>query len=49
MDSCLKLLMESGAFIDYPDKSNQTPYLKLYSSRFDETAEVLRERGININ
>ena len=49
IDPSLKLLMESGVDVDYPDKAHQTPYLKLYNSRFNEIAEMLRARGANVN
>ena len=48
-EPAVKLLMERGSRIDYPDEANQTPYLKLYNSRLDEIAEILRENGANIN
>jgi hypothetical protein len=42
LEPAVKLLMERGSRIDYPDEANQTPYLKLYNNRFDEIAEILR-------
>jgi len=49
LEPAVKLLMERGSNIDYPDEANQTPFLKLYSSKLNEIAEILREKGANIN
>ena len=49
IDKAVNLLIEKKANIDYPDEANQTPYLKLYNAQLREAAELLREKGANVN
>ena len=41
--------MDRGVNIDCADEASQTPYLKLYNAKLGEIAEILRERGANVN